>query len=172
VLGAIQNPATLARIDLAQRQGKVVRAATSPKHPVFADATLRSPAIVALDASQSAIYGQEMFGPVAYLVTAADRNAALDAAFGTIAKKGAITAAIYSTDRDFLDAAAERAADVGVALSENLTGGVFVNQSAAFSDYHATGCNPAANASLTDAGFVAPRFHVAQVRRAGKAQAA
>jgi hypothetical protein len=34
----------------------------------------------------------------------------------------------------------------GVALSVNLTSGVFVNQSAAFSDYHATGANPAANA--------------------------
>ena len=30
----------------------------------------------------------------------------------------------------------------GVALSINLTGGVFVNQSAAFSDYHGTGANP------------------------------
>jgi hypothetical protein len=35
-----------------------------------------------------------------------------------------------------------------VALSINLTGGVFVNQSAAFSDYHGTGGNPAANASV------------------------
>ena len=47
----------------------------------------------------------------------------------------------------------------------NLTGGIFVNQSAAFSDLsrHAA-CNPAANASLTDAAFVAPRFHVVQSR--------
>jgi hypothetical protein len=56
--------------------------------------------------------------------------------------------------------------DAGVALSENLTGGVFVNQSAAFSDFHATGLNPAANASLTDQAFVAPRFHIVQRRRA------
>ncbi len=172
VLGAVQNPATLARIEAAGRQGRVVRASAPATHPIFPDATVRTPAIVALDAGQSAIYGQEAFGPISYLVTAIDRDAALDAAFGTIAKKGAITAAVYSTDAAFLDAAAERAADVGVALSENLTGGVFVNQSAAFSDYHATGCNPAANASLTDAGFVAPRFHVAQVRRPGKAAAA
>ena len=44
----------------------------------------------------------------------------------------------------------EAALDVGVALSVNLTEGVYVNQSAAFSDFHATGANPAANASLTD----------------------
>ena len=47
----------------------------------------------------------------------------------------------------------------------NLTGGVFVNQSAAFSDFHGTGANPAANAALTDAAYVAPRFRVIQSRR-------
>jgi hypothetical protein len=51
-----------------------------------------------------------------------------------------------------------------VGLSVNFTGGVFVNQSAAFSDFHASGCNPAANASLSDAAFVAPRFHFVQTR--------
>ena len=52
----------------------------------------------------------------------------------------------------------------GVALSFNLTGGVFVNQSAAYSDYHGTGGNPAANASYADAAFVANRFVVVQRR--------
>jgi hypothetical protein len=51
-----------------------------------------------------------------------------------------------------------------VALSINLTGGVFVNQSAAFSDFHATGANPAANASYADSAFVANRFRVIQRR--------
>jgi acyl-CoA reductase-like NAD-dependent aldehyde dehydrogenase len=105
-----------------------------------------------------------MFGPIAYLIVAKTRDEALAKAFDTIAAKGAITAAVHSTDPAYLAEAEDRAAEVGVALSCNLTGGVFVNQSAAFSDYHATGCNPAANASLTDAGFVAPRFHVAQSR--------
>jgi hypothetical protein len=52
-----------------------------------------------------------------------------------------------------------------VALSENLTQGVYVNQSAAFSDFHATGANAAANASLTDGHFVSGRFRVVQTRR-------
>jgi len=42
---------------------------------------------------------------------------------------------------------------------------VFVNQSAAFSDFHGTGANPAANAALTDGAFVASRFRVVQSRR-------
>ena len=52
-----------------------------------------------------------------------------------------------------------------IALSINLTGAVFVNQSAAFSDFHGTGANPAANAALTDAAYVASRFRVVQHRR-------
>ena len=64
-----------------------------------------------------------------------------------------------------LDAAEAAALDVGVHLSCNLTGGVFVNQSAAFSDFHASGANPAANASLTDGAYVANRFRIVQSRR-------
>jgi hypothetical protein len=52
-----------------------------------------------------------------------------------------------------------------VALSCNLVGNIWVNQSAAFSDFHATGANPAANASLTDGAFVASRFRIVESRR-------
>ena len=61
--------------------------------------------------------------------------------------------------------ARDAAAEGGVALSENLTGQVFVNQTAAFSDFHGTGANPAANAAYTDAAFVASRFRVITSRR-------
>ena len=79
--------------------------------------------------------------------------------------KGALTAAVYSTDEAVLDAMEDAALDVGVHLSCNLTGGVFVNQSAAFSDFHASGANPAANAALTDGAYVASRFRIVQSRR-------
>jgi acyl-CoA reductase-like NAD-dependent aldehyde dehydrogenase len=106
----------------------------------------------------------ETFGPVTFLVPVATTEEALARAMQTHTTKGAITAAVYSTDPKVIEAAVDRAAEAGVALSCNLTGGIYVNQAAAFSDFHATGCNPAANASLTDAAFVAPRFHVAQSR--------
>ena len=51
----------------------------------------------------------------------------------------------------------------GVSLSLNLTGAVFVNQTAAFSDFHGTGANPAANAALSDSAFVANRFRVVRL---------
>ena len=78
---------------------------------------------------------------------------------------GALTLAVYSRSPAVQERAVELAEEAGVALSINLTGGVFVNQSAAFSDHHGTGANPAANAALTDAAFVAGRFRVVQHRR-------
>ena len=76
-----------------------------------------------------------------------------------------MTAAVYSTSDDVLDQARDAAAAGGVGLSENLTGQIFVNQTAAFSDLHGTGANPAANAAYTDAAFVANRFRVITSRR-------
>ena len=77
-----------------------------------------------------------------------------------------MTASVYSTDEaGARPTPAVAALDAGVALSENLTGPIFVNQSAAFSDFHGTGANPAATASFTDGAFVAPRFRTVQSRR-------
>ncbi len=82
----------------------------------------------------------------------------------TVRRHGALTASVYSTSPEVLAAAREAALDAGVHLSENLTGGVFVNQTAAFSDLHGTGANPAATASLTDDCFVTGRFFTLQSR--------
>jgi hypothetical protein len=82
-----------------------------------------------------------------------------------VLKKGALTLSLYSSSEEVIARAIDVAEEAGVALSINLTGGVFVNQSAAFSDFHGTGANPAANAALTDAAYVAGRFRVVQSRR-------
>lgn len=76
-----------------------------------------------------------------------------------------MTASVYSTDPKVVEQMRFAALDAGVALSENLTGQVFVNQSAAFSDFHGTGSNPAANSTYTDAAYVASRFRFVQSRR-------
>ncbi|MGZ4612985.1 MAG: phenylacetic acid degradation protein PaaN, partial [Kineosporiaceae bacterium] len=77
----------------------------------------------------------------------------------------ALTLSLYSVDDALAERVRDLAADSGVALSINLTGGVFVNQSAAFSDFHGTGANPAANSAYTDTAYVASRFRVVQSRR-------
>jgi phenylacetic acid degradation protein paaN len=164
ILGCIQNPAVLERVDGAAREGMVIRQSASLQHPQFAAARVQTPLLVRVDAKRDAVYGSETFGPVTYLVPVDNGADGVTRAMALARSKGAITAALYSTDKDLIAQAVDAAAEAGVALSCNLTGGIYVNQSAAFSDYHATGCNPAANASLTDAAFVAPRFHVAQAR--------
>src|SRR5512145_334791 len=50
ILGAIQNPATLERIDRAAREGHVVLASRTLAHPQFANATVQTPIVVKLDA--------------------------------------------------------------------------------------------------------------------------
>ncbi len=89
----------------------------------------------------------------------------LSRAEASIREKGGITAALYTTSEGVVGDAEQAFARANVALSINLIGNIFVNQSAAFSDFHVTGGNPAGNASLTDAAFVANRFRIAPVRR-------
>jgi phenylacetic acid degradation protein paaN len=162
--GVRANAAGLAEL-AADADGRVVRESREVTHPAFADAVVRAPGLVALDVSREDVYTQECFGPVAFLIGTAGTEQSLAQLADTVAEHGAMTAAVYSTSEEVLEAAREAAADGGVALSENLTGPVFVNQTAAFSDYHGTGANPAANAAYTDAAFVASRFRVITSRR-------
>ncbi len=172
ILGAIQNPATLKRIDEAATLGRVVLASGAPEHPRFPEARLRTPLLVEVDAASEQAYMREMFGPIAFFVAARDVDDAIRRAARSASAKGAIAWSAYSTDPAVLARVEAAALEAGVALSCNLTGGVFANQAAAFSDYHVTGRNPAGNAALTDAAFVARRFHVVQVRRPAPAPAA
>jgi hypothetical protein len=81
-----------------------------------------------------------------------------------VQEHGALSLSVYTTDPKVAEQAREAAEESGVALSLNLTGAVFVNQTAAFSDFHGTGANPAANAALSDSAFVSNRFRVVQTR--------
>ncbi len=134
-------------------------------HPTFADAVVRTPIVASLDVADEKVYASEHFGPIAFLIATDSTAQSIETFRRTVTEHGAITASVYSTSDEVLDAAERAAIDAGVALSVNLTGAVYVNQSAAFSDYHGTGANPAANASLTDSAFVAGRFRVIQSRR-------
>ncbi|GAA2095268.1 phenylacetic acid degradation protein PaaN [Microlunatus panaciterrae] len=166
LLGAIVSPAVLRRLERAERSGKVVVASRAIAHPSYPDAVVRTPLMVAVDAGSSD-YQTECFGPVSFLISTASTEDSLTRFGQTVTEHGAMTAGIYSTDEEVLAAAREVALQSGVALSENLTGSVYVNQSAAFSDFHGTGANPAANASYIDLAYVASRFHLVQSRRPG-----
>ncbi|MDR8410948.1 phenylacetic acid degradation protein PaaN [Nonomuraea sp. 3-1Str] len=163
--GAIVNPDVLARLEAAPSLGEVVLESRALKHPAFPDAVVRTPVIVRVDAGREDVYGREHFGPIAFVVPTASTEESLGLLRRVTAARGALTAAVYSTSPEVLAQAERAALEAGVNLSCNLEGGVFVNQSAAFSDYHGTGANPAATASLTDPSFVAGRFHMVQSRR-------
>jgi len=107
---------------------------------------------------------QELFGPIAIAVATDSSAHSLQLVEKGVREHGALTLSAYTSSSTLRDQLRDVALEVGVSLSLNLTQGVFVNQSAAFSDFHGTGANPAANASLTDAAFVAGRFRVVQVR--------
>jgi hypothetical protein len=53
-----------------------------------------------------------------------------------------------------MDTIIEEMGEVFTPVTFNLTGPVWVNQHAAFSDFHVTGGNPAGNASFTNPEFV------------------
>jgi acyl-CoA reductase-like NAD-dependent aldehyde dehydrogenase len=108
---------------------------------------------------------REMFGPVIYVVATDSTAQSLELATESALTMGAITWLVYTTDDDVMEEAIDAAVTGGVSVAFNLTGGLFVNQSAAFSDFHVTGANPAGNASLTDPAFVAGRFRVIGVRK-------
>ena len=161
VRGNASGLAALAR----EAGGTVVLDSREVSHPAYPEAVVRAPGLVAVDASREDVYTQECFGPVTYLIGTSGTDQALAQFRDTMREHGAMTAAVYSTSEEVLEQARDAAADAGVALSENLTGPVFVNQTAAFSDYHGTGANPAANAAYVDAAFVASRFRVVTSRR-------
>jgi phenylacetic acid degradation protein paaN len=166
VLGAVQSTDTLARIALADSGalGRVVLASKKLDNPEFPKAEVRTPVLLACDATDEAAYMEERFGPITFVVKVADTSAAIALSERVIATHGALTAGIYSTRPEVIEAMTAATWRSKVALSINLTGAVFVNQSAAFSDYHGTGGNPAANASYSDSAFVANRFRVVQRR--------
>lgn len=166
VLGAIQSADTAERIDIANSGalGKVVLASQKLDNPEFPGAKVRTPVLLACDAADEKAYMEERFGPISFIVKVADTAAGIALSERVVRTHGALTVGLYSTRQDVIDAMTEATWRGKVALSINLTGGVFVNQSAAFSDYHGTGGNPSANASYSDSAFVANRFRVVQRR--------
>ncbi|MEU0252346.1 phenylacetic acid degradation protein PaaN [Streptomyces sp. NPDC006184] len=168
LLGAIVNPDVKARLEAAVGLGEVALASREITNPEFPDAVVRTPVIVKLDGAKpddEAAYMSECFGPVSFAVAVDSVTDAVELLRRTVREKGAMTVGAYTTDADTERAVEEVCLEEAAQLSLNLTGGVYVNQTAAFSDFHGSGGNPAANAALCDGAFVAGRFRVVEVRR-------
>ncbi|MGW7050267.1 phenylacetic acid degradation protein PaaN [Streptomyces sp. NPDC054887] len=168
LLGALVNPDVKARLEAAAELGEVALPSREVTHPDFPDAVVRTPVMVKLDGAKpdaEAAYMSECFGPVSFAVAVNSTQDGLELLRRTVREKGAMTVGAYTTSQVTEAAIEEVCLEESAQLSLNLTGGVYVNQTAAFSDFHGSGGNPAANAALCDAAFVANRFRIVEVRR-------
>ena len=165
VLGAIVNDAVLDRLDALVSSDHVAIPSRSLQNKDFPAAQVRTPLVARLGAKQLDVYGAECFGPVSFVVETEDTAHSLEIWRSLCTSRGSITASVYSTSQQVLAAAHEVALAAGVSYSVNLTGDAYVNQTSAYSDFHATGANPAANASLVDTAFVAGRFRVVECQQ-------
>jgi acyl-CoA reductase-like NAD-dependent aldehyde dehydrogenase len=159
VLGAIQNKKTCDRIAEAERlPGKVWLKSRSLENPMFKNARVLTPVVVEVDASKQDVFAKELFGPIALLIKTRNTDESIDIARNMAMKHGAISCGAYVTDPAVKEKIADEMALAATPVSFNLTGGIYMNQNAAFSDFHVTGGNPAGNASFTNPEYVTKRF--------------
>ncbi|MDH4089570.1 MAG: phenylacetic acid degradation protein PaaN [Cyclobacteriaceae bacterium] len=159
VLGAIQNKKTCDRIvDVEKLQAKVWLKSRVFDNPMFKNARLATPVVLEIDASKEELFGAELFGPIALLIKTKNTAESLALAQALAISRGAISCGAYTTDHSVREQIADAMALACTPVSFNLTGSIYMNQNAAFSDFHVTGGNPAGNASFTNPEFVSRRF--------------
>lgn len=156
-LGAIQNDVTKNRVESVASENNVKSVTVDQVNPEFPDARMVIPMVVGIDAVDSQ-WKDECFGPLLFVIKTDSHEQSLELAEELGATKGAITCSCYTTDQNYQARVEDTMNNVFVPVSFNFTGAAFVNQHAAFSDFHVTGGNPSGNATFTDALFVNRRF--------------
>jgi phenylacetic acid degradation protein paaN len=165
-LGAVQNPTTAARLGEALNLGLAeVRATAAIVQPGFDSARSHSPLVLRTDVSRADVYTREWFGPISFVITTGSFDESLKTVEQSIREHGALSALVYTTDDAKMQQAEDAIVMAGAPVAFNFNSFVWVNQSAAFSDFHGTGCNPAGNATFADWQFVTNRYNVVGVRK-------
>lgn len=159
VLGAIQSKKTSERITETEKlSGKVWLKSRAFENPMFKNARIATPVIIEVDASDKETFSREWFGPIALLIKTKDTDQSIELAKEMAEQHGAISCGAYTTDEAVREKIADEMSLVATPVSFNLTGGIYMNQHAAFSDFHVTGGNPSGNASFTNSEYVSRRF--------------
>jgi len=159
VLGAVQSKKTIDRLaEVEKLPGKVWLKSRTFQNSMFKNARVATPVVVEVDASQVEIFSGELFGPIALLIKTKNTDQSLSLAKELALRHGAISCGAYSTDAVVREKIADEMSLASTPVSFNLTGGIYMNQNAAFSDFHVTGGNPAGNASFTNPDYVNRRF--------------
>lgn len=164
-LGAIQNPATMARIERAGALGLPILRESGPITQLdYPHARTATPLLLQGDTRNRTQYEHEWFGPIAFVVPVASFEHGLEEIVGSIRRCGALSTLVYTTDAALEKMAEEALIEAGAPPAFNFTGPIWINQSAAFSDFHGTAVTRAGNASFTDLAFVAGRYSVIGTR--------
>jgi phenylacetic acid degradation protein paaN len=159
VLGAIQNKNTCTRVTDAEKlQGKVWLKSRAIENPMFKNARIATPVVLEVNASDKNVYGKELFGPIALLIKTKNTDQSIALAQEMALHHGAISCGAYTTNPAVREKIADEMSLAATPVSFNLTGGIYMNQNAAFSDFHVTGGNPSGNASFTNPEYVTKRF--------------
>lgn len=159
VLGAIQNKKTVSLIqEVESLQEKIWMKSRSIENPAFKNALIATPVIAELAASRKEVFSKELFGPIVFLIKTRNTDHSIQLAQEMATQHGAISCGAYTTNPSTKEKIAESMALAATPVSFNLTGGIYMNQNAAFSDFHVTGGNPSGNASFTNSEYVIKRF--------------
>jgi len=159
VLGAVQNKKTSERvIDAEKIAGKVWLKSRTFENPQFKNARVATPIVIEVDGSEKEIFGKELFGPIALLIKTKNTDQSISLAKEMAQQHGAISCGAYTTDATVRETIADEMSLAATPVSFNLVGGIYMNQNAAFSDFHVTGGNPSGNASFTNPEYVTKRF--------------
>lgn len=159
VLGAVQSKKTSERVVESEKiPGKVWLKSRVFENPMFKNARLATPVVVEVEASKKEIFSKELFGPIALLIKTKNTDQSIGLAKEMAQQQGAISCGAYTTNPTIKEKIADEMASAATPVSFNLTGGIYMNQNAAFSDFHVTGGNPSGNASFTNPEYVTRRF--------------
>lgn len=158
-LGCLQNDTTLKKVkEIAMALGTPVAEAKAFKMPEFESARTQSIKILAVDSGKQEVFQREIFGPMVFVIKTESTDKSMELALRGCQIAGAITCLVHCTDFMLCKEIEERFNDAFIPVSFNFTGQVFINQHAAFSDFHVSGGNASGNGSLVDPGFITKRF--------------
>jgi acyl-CoA reductase-like NAD-dependent aldehyde dehydrogenase len=170
ICGALHSAETLVELkrvrdELNELGAICLRESAGYAHPDHPHARTATPLIGALKAEHRQPAQAERFGPISFVITASTEDEMIRHAAHDANTFGSIAAYAYSVDEQWIKHAERAFLSAGASIGINLHHQRPMNFTAAFSDFHVTGLNPAGTASLTDPGFVSRRFRIVQVKR-------
>lgn len=155
-LGYIQNPKQLVETNnnFNQSSNNILMSGK----PINGKKQTLTPIMAEVSSKNQSIINQELFGPFVKVIKTIGLDESIALAKETALKKGTITLLAFCIEEDLKLKIKHEFEEVFTPVSFNLRGNFWVNQHAAFSDFHVSGGNASGNATFTDANFINRRY--------------